>query len=112
MKYRKNKIAALVSAILMVSVLSVSAQLSSFMYKAKVRKIDSCGVYRIELSPDFIAKSSENMEDIRLLDNTGKNVAYALSNKLQLLNPDSFIIFPPVAPGANGDTAVTLYRRK
>lgn len=72
------------------------AQNKAFKYKANVDKVDSNGVYRIELSPDLVAKSNDSLSDIRLTDVTGKSVAFVLSNKLVLKTPDSFIVFPAV----------------
>jgi len=71
-------------------------QIRSLKYKAAIQNIDSSGVYRVKLAPELIAKSNNNLSDIRLFDNKGKNIAYVLSNKLKLDKPDSFIIFPGI----------------
>jgi len=71
-------------------------QIRAFKYKAAIQNIDSSGVYRVKLAPELIAKSNNNLSDIRLFDNKGKNIAYVLSNKLKQDKPDSFIIFPGI----------------
>jgi len=83
-----------------------NAQLKNYKYKADVQKIDSGGVYRIELSPGLIAKSYDGASDIRIADNKGKNVACVLSSKLSLNSPDSFIVFPEVTPEQVEDSAI------
>jgi hypothetical protein len=98
------KIACLLLVLLLVNP-SVWAQVKGFKYKADISKIDSSGVYRIELNPGLIAKSREDLNDIRITDNTGKFIAYALSNKLSINYPDSFIVFPEVTVDTNTDTA-------
>lgn len=83
-----------------------NAQLKNYKYKADVQKVDSSGVYRIELSPALIAKSYDGLSDVRIADNKGKNVALVLSSKLLLNSPDSFIVFPEVTPEQVADTAI------
>lgn len=83
-----------------------NAQLKDYRFKGDVQKIDSAGVYRIELSPALIAKSYDGMSDIRVADEKGKGVPFILSSKLSLNSPDSFIIFPEVAPEQVADTSV------
>ncbi len=82
-----------------------NAQLKDYRYKGDVQKIDSAGVYRVELSPALIAKSYDGSSDIRIADEKGKGVPFVLSNKLSLNSPDSFIVFPEVTPEQVGDTA-------
>lgn len=83
-----------------------NAQLKNYRYKANVQKIDSGGVYRIELSPQLIAKSYDGSSDIRIADDKSKNVAFVLSNKLSLSSSNSFIVFPEVTPEQVADTSV------
>jgi hypothetical protein len=72
---------------------SVWAQ-STYKFKADLQKIDSSGVYKINLKPDQVAKCNEKLSDIRLLDEDGKFKAYVLSENLFIDNPDQFIEFP------------------
>lgn len=104
--FQKGKRLFLLAALIFVMCPYGRAQIKAFRYKANVQKVDSSGVYRIELRPGLIAKSNESLSDIRLVDNTGKNVAFILSTRLVLNNPDSFIIFPEVNAGNVTDTAV------
>jgi hypothetical protein len=105
---QKIKAVCLLPALLILMGTPVCAQLKIFKYKADIKKIDSSGVYRVELSPALIAKSKADLSDIRLVDNTGKFVAYTLSDRLSPDNPDSFIVFPGVSVSPAADTA-TVY---
>lgn len=82
---------------------------SNYRYKADVAKIDSSGVYKIELKPDFLSKSiSKNLYDIRVVDENRKFVAYTIvSNPSDKARP-IFVDFPEVKQGSNSDT-VTYY---
>jgi hypothetical protein len=104
---RKVKVVCLLLIAFSLEVLPAYAQ-GTYKYKADIRKIDSSGVYKIELKYDLIAKSLENLSDIRLLDNNGKFVAYALSNHLSRENHESFIEFSEVNSNNLPDTA-TFY---
>src|ERR1700761_2583018 len=84
----------------------VHAQIKDYRYKADIQKIDSSGVYRVELSPALIAKSYDGSSDIRIANEKGKGVAFVLSNKLILNTPDSFIVFPEITPEQVADTSV------
>lgn len=79
----------------------------TYKYRADIKKIDSSGVYKIELKHDLTAKSLENLNDIRLLDHNGKYVAYALSKDLLKKNSGSFVEFPEVSLNAVPDTATS-----
>jgi len=103
--YQKNKRFYLLWLFILMCPLA-NAQLNKYKFKADVQKIDSGGVYRVELGPGLIAKSYDGASDIRIADNKGKNVAYVLSSKLSLNSPDSFIVFPEVTPEQVADTAV------
>jgi hypothetical protein len=103
--FQKNKRFCLLLLFVVMCSLA-NAQLKDYRYKTDVQKIDSGGVYRVELSPALIAKSYDGSSDIRIADDKGKNVAYVLSSKLSLNSPDSFIVFPEVTPEQVADTAV------
>src|SRR5882672_10654965 len=85
------------------------AQANQFKYKADIDKIDTSGVYKINLSPGLVAKSvDKGLYDIRVVDETGKFIAYAVINNPSEENKTSFIDFPEIKQGANSDTA-TVY---
>jgi len=81
----------------------------TYRYKADVAKIDSSGVYKVELKSDFLSKSiSKNLYDIRIVDESGKFVAYTIvSNPSDKVKP-VFVDFPEVKQNSNNDT-VTYY---
>ncbi len=108
MRNRRVKLVSALLCILILKSISTHAQVNAFKYRADIKKIDSAGIYKIELNPGLIAKSAKGLYDIRLFDNTGKTVAYALSNNLSAGNQDSFIEFPAVNSNSETDTA-TIY---
>jgi len=103
---QKIKLTIALLAVFMLKGMPLFAQENAFKYKAAVQKIDSAGVYKIELSPDIIAKSNEALNDIRLMDSTGGFVAYALSSNIAVEKQDNFVVFPGMDAGT--DTA-TVY---
>jgi len=106
--YQKSRLIFLLLAVFILKSIPVFAQIAGFKYKAAVQKIDSDGVYKIELDPAIIAKSMQGLYDIRLIDNTGKFTAYALSSRLTIDNENDFIEFPEVEQGRNTDTTTTF----
>jgi hypothetical protein len=81
----------------------------TYPYRADIAKIDSSGVYKVELTPGFLSKSiSKNLYDIRIADESGKFVAYTIvSNPSDKAKP-VFVDFPEVKQNPNSDT-VTYY---
>jgi len=108
MRKRRVKLIVALICIIVAQCIPVYAQVNAFKNRADIRKIDSAGTYKIELNPGLVAKSAKGLYDIRLFDNTGRTVAYALSNNLSAGNQDSFIEFPAVNSGPQNDTA-TVY---
>jgi hypothetical protein len=104
---QKVKIVCLVLILFIIKCIPLWAQ-GTFRYKVDVAKIDTSGVYKIELKDNLVAKSKENLHDIRLLNHKGKFIAYALSSNLFIDNPESFIEFPEVNSNASTDTS-TIY---
>ena len=60
--------------LVMGSILNSNAQ--QFAYKSKVDKVKKDGFYKIKLSPEISAQSNAYMNDLRLFDQTGKEVPY------------------------------------
>jgi len=104
----KVKLTFIILCAFVISSSALWAQVNTYKYRADIQKIDSAGIYKIELSPDLIAKSGKGFNDIRLFDNTGKSVAYALSNNLSAGSQNSFIEFLAVDSATKTDTA-TIY---
>ncbi|MBV8389802.1 MAG: DUF3999 family protein [Mucilaginibacter sp.] len=77
-----------------------------YHYRADIQKIDSSGVYKVELKPEFLSKStSKGLYDIRMVDERGKFVAYTIiSNPTDKLKP-AFIDFPEVKQNSDNDSA-------
>ena len=107
-KLKLIKIAVLTLLLFLVCGTITHAQVKNFKYKAAIQKIDSGGVYRIELSADLIAKSKQDFSDIRIVDNNGKFIAFALSKSLSLSFPDSYIDFPEIVQPQSVDTTTVF----
>jgi len=107
---RKNRliIGSLIAAFVLLCS-SVCAQSNQFRYKADIAKVDSDGVYKIELQPTFIAKTvGSDLNDIRVIDETGRFIPYAIiTNPLEKSKP-YFVEFPEVKPAVGTDT-MTVY---
>lgn len=105
---QKIKPGGLTAMLFLFASLTASAQLKSFAYRTDVQQIDSSGVYRIVLKPELIAKSRAGLADIRLVDNSGKTQAYALSGTVPAGEADKFIVFPEVKTNTTTDTATVF----
>jgi hypothetical protein len=105
---RKINVFCLILLALAFKSLPIYAQ-GTYKYRAAIQKIDSSGVYKIELQPGFLAKSrGRELYDIRIVDETGKFVAYAIvNNPLDKVKP-AFIDFPEVKQDSHPDST-TVY---
>src|ERR1700757_5059326 len=104
-----NQKSKIVFTILLVCRILPAWSQSNYPYKADIAKIDSSGVYKVELTPGFLSKSiSKSLYDIRIADEGGKFVAYKIvSNPSDKAKP-VFVDFPEVKQNPNSDT-VTYY---
>ncbi|MGZ3944965.1 MAG: hypothetical protein ACXVJB_08480 [Mucilaginibacter sp.] len=107
---QKNKLISCLTIALAIFLCPVTqAQQNKFRYKADVAKVDSDGVYKIELQPSLIAKCvQKGLYDIRLLDSHGKFVAYIISDGQSSENRADYIDFPG-AKTPNGNDTATVY---
>ncbi|HEV8082059.1 MAG TPA: hypothetical protein VGP55_02600 [Chitinophagaceae bacterium] len=69
---------------------------NKFAYKAVIDSIKETKFYKINLSPAIVAKCKPGFEDIRILDEDGKQVSYILKNDLPVFQTENFIEFPIV----------------
>lgn len=67
---------------------------SGFVYKAPLDTIRQSGFYNISLSPRIVAGSKTELEDIRILDNAGREAPYILYTEAARPNEESFTEFP------------------
>jgi len=82
---------------------------STYPYKADISKIDSSGVYKVELKPAFLSKSiSRSLYDVRIVDEGGKFVAYTIVSNISDKTKPVFVDFPEIKQSSNNDT-VTYY---
>jgi hypothetical protein len=92
----------------------LQAQQNKFKYKANVNMYDitHSGVYKIALEQAFTAKStSRGLYDVRLVDESGKFIAYGISHILIAEVKPVFVEFPEVKQNTVNDTA-TVYIAK
>lgn len=54
------------SAILLISSVSVLAQIENYSFKRKINKVEKEGYYKIGLSPEVIARSKSDLSDFRI----------------------------------------------
>ncbi|HVU57623.1 MAG TPA: hypothetical protein VHD83_21315 [Puia sp.] len=91
------------------------ARQDSFAYKAPLYTIERAGWYKIPLTPAIVAKSKENLSDIRIADPYGKLVPYVLQAALPLqgmsASVDFFIEFPILLSQKEADTYTNVVVR-
>ena len=67
---------------------------SSFIYKARLDTITQSGFYNIALTPTIIAKCKNELEDIRIKDDSNQEAPYILYIETAQPNEESFTEFP------------------
>ncbi len=73
--------------------ISVQSQ-NNFNYKAAIAEIAETKFYKISLPPQVVANCRPGLEDIRIYDGYGKQVAYILKNDLPVFQSQNFTAFP------------------
>ena len=66
---------------------------NKFEYKAALDEIPAAGFYKIDLSPQVVAKCNPGLGDIRIFDEDGKQVSYILKNDLQVFKKENLTEF-------------------
>ncbi len=81
-----------------------------FAYKAAIDTIKETKFYKINLSPEVVAKCKAGLDDIRIFDEDGKQVSYILKNDLPVFKTENFVEFPILKTKKESDkqTHVTL----
>lgn len=91
----------MVSKVLSIILLCLSATLTfaqqNFKFKARLQKADSSGFYKIELSPDVLAKSNADLSDIRLITDAKHFQPFIYGGLLHNKAVTKFIPFVQVA---------------
>jgi hypothetical protein len=67
---------------------------SSFQYKSILSDIKSAGFYKVVLPPAIVAKSKNELNDIRILNDKGNQVPYVLKSDKPEFQEKNFIEFP------------------
>lgn len=106
---RKIKYQVVFSIALSLLCLATQAQQNKFRYRADVPKIDSNGVYKIWLAPQFVAEcAGRGLLDVRLMDENGIFTAFSIMEALPEENRVSFTTFPEVKQAAVNDTSTVF----
>lgn len=81
-----------------------------FAYKGAIGTIKETKFYKINLSPEVVAKCKRGLDDIRIFDEEGKQVSYILKNDLPVFTRENFIVFPVIKATKEKDkqTHITL----
>ncbi len=93
----------------LLSMLQGQAQ-NDFAYRAAIDTIRETKFYKINLSPEIVAKCKPGFGDMRILDEDGNQVSYILKNDLPVFKTEKFIEFPIIKTERESDkqTHVTL----
>lgn len=67
---------------------------SSFAYASVLNEVPKTGFYKIVLPPSVVARCRNGLNDIRILDDKGRQVPYILKADPQQFVESSFIAFP------------------
>ena len=63
----------------------------NFTYKSKINSIAKNAFYKVLLSSELSAHSSNHLEDLRIIDNTGKEIPYLLTKETSYSSKSNFI---------------------
>jgi hypothetical protein len=115
MKTRQGKkIKILLVCLLCTISTSLSAQQTSFKYKANLPKVDSAGYYRINLQPGLTSKAKMDLSDVRIVDADEKDiqnqvVAFIKAGDIPVYpSRDKWIEFCPVPINGRSDTSTVF----
>lgn len=73
---------------------TLSGAQSSFEYTSSLSEVKSGGFYKIILLPSIISKCKNEFNDIRILDNKGRQVPYVLKSDQPVFRQQNFIELP------------------
>jgi hypothetical protein len=74
-----------------VQVLFCAAFAQNFKYKAKVTEVKSTGFYKIQLSPEIVAKSNKDLADLRLTSSDGREIPFILNHEPATFYEQDFV---------------------
>ncbi|MEP6948485.1 MAG: hypothetical protein ABI863_04400 [Ginsengibacter sp.] len=69
---------------------------NNFAYKATLDGIKETRFYKIDLPPGVVAKCQPGLNDVRIFDESGKQVPYILKNDLPAFNKESLTELPVI----------------
>ena len=109
MMKKRNRFKFCLLALSFFSVLQAQSQ-KHVAYKGTIDTIKETKFYKINLSPQVVAKCKPGLEDIRIFDEDGRQVSYILKNDLPVFTRENFIAFPVIKTTKEKDkqTHITL----
>lgn len=75
----------------------------SFQYKSVLQKVTSPGFYKIILPPAVVGRCTDELMDIRILDETGKQVPYILQSSQDEAGKSTFTELPILSKKRDSD---------
>lgn len=88
------------------ALLRVNAQQQSFKFKASVDSVSASQFYKIPLGPSITSKCLPSLQDIRIIDENGKQVAYILKQEQGVETKSLFTPFPIISNKKENDKQV------
>ncbi len=77
-------------------------QAQNFSHKAKIADIAKDGFYTIQLSSELNARAAAHHEDLRLMDNDGKEIPYLLKKEDMYNTQTDFVQYPIIENNSDG----------
>jgi hypothetical protein len=97
-----KKIQKLLFALLiMLSALPLHAQ--NFLFKSKIEAVPKNGFYKIILSSDINARCNNNLQDLRMMDNDGKEIPFLLKKESSYQQESDFNEYTILENSTMGD---------
>ncbi len=85
-----------------------SAIAQNFKYKTKINTVETNGFYKIELSPQIIARSKYSLADLRIIAEDGTEIPYIINNEVASFYEKDFIPFPINENSSKGNTQTLI----
>jgi hypothetical protein len=88
MKYKIFNKLLMIVAFVCFSIISIA---QNFEWKASILGISSNGFQKLQLAPQVVSKLNQDFGDIRIIDNSGKEVPYIFDQEQPFIEKDHFI---------------------
>lgn len=88
---------------LFVLLMNSTLQAQNFSYKSKIDPVSKNGFYKIILSSDINARCKNNLEDLRMMDNDGKEIPFLLKKENNYQQESDFNEYTIIENNTVGD---------